>query len=444
MPSLTAAPAPHRPRTPGRTQRVASVEPRICRFAVALVLALCALGVAGAASASAAQVFFESGGGPGTTYNGQPQTVFLDLAGEINTLTVSRADNPGGGFNVIFTDTSTPPTDADGADYGCEVSGNVATCPAPGSVGVQAGAGDDTITVIGSMTTRSFLGGTYEAKFRGGTGNDTINGGDGDETLAGDQGNDTVSGGAGRDVFWGDGIGDFGVTGGDDVILSKDGVAEAIFCGGGVDIATTDAVDGLDTDCETGSFDDDQDAVPNTSDNCRYVSNPGQADLDGDRQGDACDLDDDNDGVTDISDACPAQAGPAPSGCPRSRPQSLTSVDATAPMGKLFGRTTQKLAATVAVTVSCPDEACRAIVTGLVRVPELGRMNARTYKPKAIATTIARGTQVTAKLKLTKSARAAIRRALRARKRIVVKISVIVADSLGNTRTLRRQVKLKV
>lgn len=50
--------------------------------------------------------------------------------------------------------------------------------------------------------------------------------------------------------------------------------------------------------------DGDADGVPNGSDNCNGVANPGQENNDGDSQGDACDLDDDNDGVADANDNC--------------------------------------------------------------------------------------------------------------------------------------------
>ena len=52
--------------------------------------------------------------------------------------------------------------------------------------------------------------------------------------------------------------------------------------------------------------DSDDDGVPDVSDNCPTVANPDQADIDGDKQGDACDADDDNDAVADAIDNCPS------------------------------------------------------------------------------------------------------------------------------------------
>ena len=56
--------------------------------------------------------------------------------------------------------------------------------------------------------------------------------------------------------------------------------------------------------------DGDSDGVPNAADNCPFIANADQADLDRDGAGDACDPDDDGDGVADAADNCPVLANP--------------------------------------------------------------------------------------------------------------------------------------
>jgi len=65
-------------------------------------------------------------------------------------------------------------------------------------------------------------------------------------------------------------------------------------------VATAPTCNGLTLD-----DDNDNDGVPNSSDNCPLISNVNQKDTDGDGIGDACDTDNDNDGVPDVTDKFP-------------------------------------------------------------------------------------------------------------------------------------------
>ena len=124
-------------------------------------------------------------------------------------------------------------------------------------------------------------------------------------------------------------------------------------------------------------------------------------------------------------------------------PPPLTAIDRSAPRGVLTGATSQRLGTSVSVRVGCRDEPCRAAVTATVTVPRVGRARSRTFRSSAVKG-IAEGVSATVRLKLSASARAAIRRALRARRRVTVRQSVRLTDFAGNERTLSRRVRLRL
>ena len=80
-----------------------------------------------------------------------------------------------------------------------------------------------------------------------------------------------------------------------------------------------------------GCPDADEDAVPDSTDNCPTVSNPGQQNGDGRADGgDACDNDLDNDGRANSADACPTVYAVTADGCPAPPPPPNGDGDALA------------------------------------------------------------------------------------------------------------------
>jgi Ca2+-binding RTX toxin-like protein len=78
-----------------------------------------------------------------------------------------------------------------------------------------------------------------------GSGDDSITGNAATNLLKGAGGADVLTGGPGKDTLEG--------GGGNDQLAARDGVADSVRCGAGVDTATADTVDSVSSDCESVS-----------------------------------------------------------------------------------------------------------------------------------------------------------------------------------------------
>ena len=79
-----------------------------------------------------------------------------------------------------------------------------------------------------------------------------------------------------------------------------------------------------------------------------------------------------------------------------------------------------------------------------MRLPKIGVTRAKKYKLLTARRSIRQGAQERLVLRVSTATGRAIRRALRARKRVIVNLRITVADAAGNKRTLTRQVRLKL
>jgi Ca2+-binding RTX toxin-like protein len=113
---------------------------------------------------------------------------------------------------------------------------------------VQGGPGDDSITggqgndtLGGGQGNDTILGGPGEDSIRGGAGDDSVGGGQGNDNLYGGLGNDTMTGGAGNDTLTG-GAGVNVLHGGlgDDLFFAINGNADTLYGGAGNNTAHVD------------------------------------------------------------------------------------------------------------------------------------------------------------------------------------------------------------
>lgn len=101
---------------------------------------------------------------------------------------------------------------------------------------------------------------------------------------------------------------------------------------------------------------------------------------------------------------------------------------------------TQKLGKSVGVVLSALTEDVTVSATGTVSVPKASRV----YRLGAVRNVaIARGAKKTLRLKISKKARTAIARALKAKKRVKATIRISARDASGNVATAKRTIRLK-
>jgi RTX calcium-binding nonapeptide repeat (4 copies) len=203
----------------------------ISRIRLIVVAALVAAAFAAPSAASAATVSVSMGG-----------TSFTAAPGEANNLTVSQTSTFFQQY-VKFSDTGVSSVTA---GQGCsQVGATTVLCQISwfSHYSVDLGDGNDTLN---DQLMQSPL------TVKGGDGDDVINGGGGSDTIDGGAGNDTITGGGGNDkITGGDGTDNIDGGAGNDTISARDGVADTIVCGSGIDTVISDYTDSAGSDCET-------------------------------------------------------------------------------------------------------------------------------------------------------------------------------------------------
>ena len=180
--------------------------------------------------------------------------------------------------------------------------------------------------------------------------------------------------------------------------------------------------------------DADGDHVADGGDNCPALANPDQTNTDGAADGgDACDPDDDNDGIPDSSDPFPLDPNrPGPPSPPPPPPAGASGADA-APVitGRSRGRAKVSRRGVFSVTgakVICGAGSTRCLVTASARGTLPRAVRTRAVSVAKTSFSVAPGKTSTVKLKLTKKALKALRKAKR------LKVTVAIRATRGSKR----------
>jgi hypothetical protein len=166
-----------------------------------------------------------------------------------------RYSGGGGGDSLVYTNRT--------EDLSLSIDGAVND----GAAGEGDEIGTDISAVYGGNGSDTLTGSPRRDLLVGDSGDDTIDGRDGDDAiygsggadrldgaagqdyLEGDDGDDSLTGGPDADTFYGESPLDFGS--GRDRVFARDGVAERVDCGPGIDFAEFDATDvSQDGECE--------------------------------------------------------------------------------------------------------------------------------------------------------------------------------------------------
>jgi hypothetical protein len=120
---------------------------------------------------------------------------------------------------------------------------------------------------------------------------------------------------------------------------------------------------------------------------------------------------------------------------------TIATPDTTAPALQLGGATSQNVLRQRGVLVVATSAAEASTVTAKGKVVVRG--SAKVFKLTPVTKQVSRGAKATLKLKLKKSARSAIGRALKAGKKLSAKVTVGAKDASGNVTTKQRTIRLK-